>query len=413
MQNIKNASLVAATGSYNYKIIIPKKVESKIRILCSFIDTVEWSGVLFFKTEGSFDDNNLVITCVDILPMDYGLTTTTEFKIDESVANYMVTEDLMDCDQGLIHSHNSMATFFSSTDDSTLVEEGKDRNFFVSLIVNNAGTYTAAVTRKSTIIGKVVNYVTKKSMDDSNDIVTTSEPYDVDGGIVVEKFPLIVEKEEVEWYDKDLVKRITSLKGKTTTVKTFNKSFYKSSELPFKTKETSLFTSKKDKETSKSEGQLDKTWLDDAVSGYYGYDNWEGYDDANLDSKIPEGYHVIDTDIEKEYTEEEKKEINNYIFQILKGEISVEVDGTDLIKWIKEDMPVINSKRFETFNSFRNWINNFMDFVLNEAMDKDLIQGIYSEFLLIEEELGEDDNEYFKEIMAIICDFAYDDRQTN
>lgn len=304
-------------------------------------------------------------------------------------------------------------TFFSSTDDSTLVEEGKDRNFFVSLIVNNAGTYTAAVTRKSTIIGKVVNYVTKKSMDDSNDIVTTSEPYDVDGGIVVEKFPLIVEKEEVEWYDKDLVKRITSLKGKTTTVKTFNKSFYKSSELPFKTKETSLFTSKKDKETSKSEGQLDKTWLDDAVSGYYGYDNWEGYDDANLDSKIPEGYHVIDTDIEKEYTEEEKKEINNYIFQILKGEVSVEVDGTDLIKWIKEDMPVINSKRFETFNSFRNWINNFMDFVLNEAMDKDLIQGIYSEFLLIEEELGEDDNEYFKEIMAIICDFAYDDRQTN
>jgi hypothetical protein len=80
----------------------------------------------------------------------------------------MVTEDLMDCDQGLIHSHNSMATFFSSTDDSTLVEEGKDRNFFVSLIVNNAGTYTAAVTRKSTIIGKVVNYVTKKSMDEKN-----------------------------------------------------------------------------------------------------------------------------------------------------------------------------------------------------------------------------------------------------
>ena len=76
-------------------------------------------------------------------------------------------------------------------------------------------------------------------------------------------------------------------------------------------------------------------------------------------------------------------------------------------------MPVINSKRFETFNSFRNWINNFMDFVLNEAMDKDLIQGIYSEFLLIEEELGEDSNEYFKEIMAIICDFAYDDRQIN
>ena len=112
MQNTKNASLTVTTGSCNYKIIIPKEVESKIRMLCSFIDTVEWSGILFFKTEGNFDDDNLVITCVDILPMDYGLTTTTEFKIDESVANYMVTEDLMDCDQGLIHSHNSMAKIF-------------------------------------------------------------------------------------------------------------------------------------------------------------------------------------------------------------------------------------------------------------------------------------------------------------
>ena len=67
MQNIKNASLVAATGSCNYKIIIPKEVESKIRMLCSFIDTVEWSGILFFKTEGNFDDNNLLIVHSDYL----------------------------------------------------------------------------------------------------------------------------------------------------------------------------------------------------------------------------------------------------------------------------------------------------------------------------------------------------------
>lgn len=41
-----------------------------------------------------------------------------------------------------------MATFFSGTDLSTLREEGNDRNHFVSLIVNNAGTYTAAITRR-------------------------------------------------------------------------------------------------------------------------------------------------------------------------------------------------------------------------------------------------------------------------
>lgn len=39
-------------------------------------------------------------------------------------------------------------TFFSGTDTETLREEGNDRNHFVSLIVNNAGTYTAAITRR-------------------------------------------------------------------------------------------------------------------------------------------------------------------------------------------------------------------------------------------------------------------------
>ena len=45
-------------------------------------------------------------------------------------------------------SHNTMATFFSGTDTSTLQSEGTEQNHFVSLIINNEGTYTAAITRK-------------------------------------------------------------------------------------------------------------------------------------------------------------------------------------------------------------------------------------------------------------------------
>ena len=37
-------------------------------------------------------------------------------------------------------------TFFSGTDLNTLQEEGSDMNNFLSLIVNNAGQYTAAIT---------------------------------------------------------------------------------------------------------------------------------------------------------------------------------------------------------------------------------------------------------------------------
>ena len=41
-----------------------------------------------------------------------------------------------------------MKTFFSGTDTSTLLSEGQDTVHFVSLIVNNAGVYTAGVTRR-------------------------------------------------------------------------------------------------------------------------------------------------------------------------------------------------------------------------------------------------------------------------
>lgn len=57
-------------------------------------------------------------------------------------------------------------TFFSGTDTATLREEGNDRNHFVSLIVNNAGTYTAAITRKLTE-KKVINTTfTYRTFDD-------------------------------------------------------------------------------------------------------------------------------------------------------------------------------------------------------------------------------------------------------
>ena len=47
-------------------------------------------------------------------------------------------------------SHQGFKAYFSGTDINTLREEGNDTNHFVSLIVNNAGEYCAAVTRKVT-----------------------------------------------------------------------------------------------------------------------------------------------------------------------------------------------------------------------------------------------------------------------
>lgn len=132
-----------------YKLIVPENVEEKIRYLLRKFPSTEWSGVLFVTHQGSFENNDLVITCKDIYPMDLGNATFTEFTMNEDVAAYMSENiDLFDCDLQLIHSHHQMSTQPSGTDLNTLKEEGNERNCFVSLIVNNAGKYYAAITRK-------------------------------------------------------------------------------------------------------------------------------------------------------------------------------------------------------------------------------------------------------------------------
>ena len=160
-QSTKVISLVQKSGTYNYKLIIPAEVERKIRFACQQVWSTEWSGTLFFTHEGSFENNDLVIRCVDIYIMDIGTQTYTEFDMNPDVIAYMCENPkLLDCQMGLIHSHNNMSTFFSGTDTATLKEEGRDRNNFVSLIVNNAGTYTAAITRriKSKQVKESVSY---------------------------------------------------------------------------------------------------------------------------------------------------------------------------------------------------------------------------------------------------------------
>lgn len=50
-------------------------------------------------------------------------------------------------------------TFFSGTDTSTLLSEGSDRNCFVSLIVNNSKSYSAAITIKPEVSTKIIKTV--------------------------------------------------------------------------------------------------------------------------------------------------------------------------------------------------------------------------------------------------------------
>ena len=91
-------------GSSTYKLIVPADVEEKIRYLIRKFPHTEWSGVLFYTHQGSFEEGSLVIVCKDIFPMDLGTSGWTEFKMSEDVAAYMAENiELFDCETGLVH----------------------------------------------------------------------------------------------------------------------------------------------------------------------------------------------------------------------------------------------------------------------------------------------------------------------
>lgn len=80
-----------------------------------------------------------------------------------------------------------MATFFSGQDTSMLKQEGANRNHFLSLIVNNAGTYSAKLTSREIVEqqticvskGKSFNDVGYEQKEENNQTYTTVSTYDL------------------------------------------------------------------------------------------------------------------------------------------------------------------------------------------------------------------------------------------
>lgn len=186
-------------GSATYKLIVPENVEEKIRYLLRKFPSTEWSGVLFVTHKGTFENNDLVITCKDIYPMDLGTTGWTEFKMNEDVAAYMAENiELFDCNIALIHSHHSMGAFFSQQDDKMLQQEGNDTNCFVSLVVDTKGQYVARITRK---------IQTKSEISIKR--LGTSYEFFGDGSKTVkqeeaEPITKVIDKEVIEYFDLDI-----------------------------------------------------------------------------------------------------------------------------------------------------------------------------------------------------------------
>lgn len=123
---------------------ISKDFQHKYLYLCSQVPKLEWSGVLFYKLEGEVTNpGDMVMVLEDILLMDIGSPGFTSFTQDTDVSNHLAKD--LDWQTGLIHSHNTMRSFFSGEDDDELALNTGLQNFYLSVIVNNFNEVVAAV----------------------------------------------------------------------------------------------------------------------------------------------------------------------------------------------------------------------------------------------------------------------------
>ena len=365
-QPTKVISLVQKLGTYNYKLIIPAEVERKIRFACQKVWSTEWSGTLFFTHEGSFEDNDLVIRCVDIYIMDIGTQAYTEFDMNPDVIAYMCENpELLDCQMGLKHSHNILSIFYRRTETATLKEEGRDRNNFVSLIVNNAGTYTAAITRrvKSKQVKESVSY---EFFGDGEKQDTKEYVRDADEN---EWFYLKIEKEGENYSFPDMAARLEEIKQakaeKAEKAKKAQTPVYQGGYKPviansYGTKAGPANLVKKEANKPKV---VQPTLFDDN-------------DDLQFEEEydIPYGQIAFD-----------KVTLKSLVLQLITGSIIISNDSKiDITKWAKS-MPTLYEKRFGKgkvgMNNFKIWAETYAEYLTWYITDEKL------------EELGFDNTE--------------------
>lgn len=135
--------------NFKPELIVDTILEAKIKYLSYLYPNNEWSGILFVEYKGSFKNKDLKIIARDLYLMDIGSSTLTEYSSGNAeYFKYAAENNLLDCDFGVIHTHHNMNAFFSLTDSQELEKTGKEREVYVSLIVNNKGEYVARITQR-------------------------------------------------------------------------------------------------------------------------------------------------------------------------------------------------------------------------------------------------------------------------
>ena len=137
------------------KIIVSPLLVAQIQHLHEKCGQEEWSGILLFRPiqENLAEPDKFLAVAEAVYPMNHGSSGYTEYDYTpEELFDMYDRYPLADPQNGNykwkmghIHSHHSMATFFSGTDSQELKDNADKYQYYVSLIVNFNGKYTAKV----------------------------------------------------------------------------------------------------------------------------------------------------------------------------------------------------------------------------------------------------------------------------
>ena len=264
-----------------------------------------------------------------------------------------------------IESHDHMSTFFSNTDTATLREEGLASNHFVSLIVNNAGTYTAGITRlvksKKTITD-VYSYNTFEGKE-----INETKIYDI-------------ETEEIEWYELDItVEKDTS----------------------FNDLDTRLDEIKKIKEAKTKTNKVKNTGYQGSYSNvpmYKGCFTTYGQKLQSVEVPTSSANNIIKSiqtelpfdkpeetsfDIPYDYVHFDSEVIKSLMLQLITGSIIIPNESKiNVFKWAA-GMKALYDKRFgegkEGMKLFKLWADSYIEFICWNTFDDALIAQGYDD----------------------------------
>lgn len=266
-------------------------------------------------------------------------------------------------------------TFFSGTDTATLREEGNDRNHFVSLIVNNAGTYTAAITRKLTEKKVINSTFTYRTFDDVEKVGTKTT--EVEEEVIVYNMLNIIKEGEITEDFSEVDERLEAIKKNKAKAVTKETSL---STTPYKLPFIYQGNSKEVSNVAKQASFFSEDFIESEPPRKV--EMFTNSDDLIIEASV----------------------VKSIVLQLITGSIAIaDTSKIDPIKWSSQ-MVKLFDKRFENdMTLFDLWAETMVEFIVTNfvpsefnTFEDEYIYKLCQEVYAALDELPE--NKYIKSI---------------